>query len=200
MSIMFTGLIQAIGTIESTQKTPHGKRFWIKNPWNTQVQIGESIAVQGVCLTVFERNKIFFGVDVIPETLKKTSLNLLKQNDLVNLERALQIGDRLGGHWVQGHIDEMGKVSEVIKNKKGWRLRVQPSVKLKEFIAEKGSITIDGVSLTVSKKTQTGFEVALIPETLQSTTLANLQKGSKVNLEVDLIARYLKNLLNQPSK
>ena len=192
---MFTGLIEAVGKVANVVRDRADAaglmRLRIEAPFSKELQIGESVSVGGVCLTVVERGEGWFEVDVVAETLDRTTLGDLKIENFVNLERALKVGDRLGGHFVQGHVDGVGEVvtpGDV-------RLRVSLLPDLSRYVAEKGSITVCGVSLTVAKVESDYFEVALIPHTLENTTLGHLHEGDRVNLEVDLLARYLKNLL-----
>lgn len=191
---MFTGLIQAIGCVSEVTETDARKRFTIEAPFAGELQVGESVAVAGTCLTVTEATKGAFMADVMPETLANTTLGVLESGASVNLERALLASDRLGGHFVQGHVDGVGTVLGITKDKKGWRVEITPPLPLLKYIAHKGSITIDGVSLTVSGLKDDAFEVSLIPHTLENTTLADLSEDDKVNLEVDVLARYLEQL------
>lgn len=186
---MFTGLIQFVSEISEIVETDEGKKFTIKSPFIPE--IGESIAVDGVCLTVAEIVSGGFGVDVMPETLGLTTLDTLTVGDVVNLERALRVGDALGGHFVQGHVDGMGMIIKILQNSDGCRYEVVPPLSLLKYIAKKGSMAINGVSLTVSNVGSDSFEVALIPHTLKNTNLGGLTEGAKVNLEVDILARYL---------
>ena len=187
---MFTGLIQFVSRVSEIVETDAGKRFFIDASF--QVEVGESVAVDGACLTAV--NKGSFVADVIPETLGVTTLGDLEVGSSVNLERALRAGDRLGGHFVQGHVDGMGTVLNVIDDNDGRRIEITPPLPLLKYIAHKGSIAINGVSLTVSKVKDDAFEIALIPHTLENTNLGDLQIDSKVNLEVDMLARYLEKL------
>ncbi len=195
---MFTGLIEAVGKVAGVTHAKAGSagrlvRLRIKAPFSSELQIGESVAVEGVCLTMVARGKGWFEVDVVPETLDRTMLGDLEVGGLVNLERALKIGDRLGGHFVQGHVNGVGRVEDG-----GRGLRISFPHPLRRYIAEKGSITISGVSLTVAMVGSDFFEVALIPHTLKSTTLGHAKVGDRVNLEVDLLARYLDVLKLHP--
>jgi len=194
---MFTGLIQSIGTVKAREETEYGVRFSIEAPFSDHLQFGESVAVDGACLTVELFGKGTFEVVAVPETLALTTLKNMDVGRRVNLERALQLGDRLGGHLVQGHVDGVGTVKEVIKDDSGWRVCVQLPSPLMKYVAKKGSITMDGVSLTVSTREEDGFEVVLIPTTLEETTLNRLDSGDRVNVEVDLMARYAEHLIPQ---
>ena len=191
---MFTGLICDIGTIDSVDKTDAGFRFTISALFASDLVMGESVAVNGVCLTVVEFSKNGFSADVIPSTLETTTLGRLNVGGKVNLERALKVGDRLGGHFVQGHVDGVGKVISVVNNDSGQRLVIQPPVSLLRYIALKGSVVLDGVSLTVSQLLDKSFEVSLVPHTLDQTTLGDLKENDSVNVEVDVLARYLEQI------
>jgi riboflavin synthase len=182
---MFTGLIQSVARVSEVLETDTGKRFIFEADF--EPEIGESVAVDGVCLTSVGGS---FDADVMPETLGMTTLDNLEPGTRVNLERALKVGDRLGGHFVQGHVDGVGTVLKI----EDGRVEITPPLPLLKYIAHKGSIAVNGVSLTVSKVRDDAFEVALIPHTLESTNLSDLQIDSKVNLEVDMMARYLEKL------
>ena len=158
------------------------------------VQLGDSIAVNGVCLTVVEKEANAFTVDVSRETLNCTA-GVDQQGARVNLEKALRLSDRLGGHLVSGHVDGVGEVVSFTDLGESWRLAIQAPQALAKYIAAKGSITVNGVSLTVNRVTGMAFEVNLIPHTLAVTTLGELRAGSRVNLEIDLIARYVERMM-----
>lgn len=191
---MFTGLIQAMGEVAAIDGAPGTcKRLRVAADTGELVH-GESIAIDGACMTVAEPGTGSFAVDVMPESLDRTTLGALRPGDRVNLERALRVGDRLGGHFVSGHIDGMARVDSIERRGEDHRVRLQPPPALLRYIAEKGSVTLAGVSLTVSAVGGGGFEVALIPVTLQETTLGALSEGDRLNLEVDLVARYLERL------
>jgi riboflavin synthase len=188
---VFTGLITAIGQIESILPAPAGARLTLDADWRHQPRQGESISVSGCCLTVADATpprRIAF--DVVPETLARTTLGARRPGDRVNLERSLRPEDLLAGHLVQGHVDGIGTVERVLAEGE-WRLRIAASEAVMEFLTPKGSITVDGVSLTVAACDRAGFEVALIPETLARTTLGALAPGAQVNLETDAVARTI---------
>lgn len=194
-SPVFTGLIQSIGTVRSASPTPSGVRLAIEGPgW--ALSHGESIAVSGCCLTVVDTSSNLMSFDAIPETLSKTTLGALAPGSKVNLERALQVGDRLGGHFVQGHIDGLGTV-ERVQTSPNWRVWVRLPAPLMKFMAPKGSICIDGVSLTLAEVNAAAstIAVALIPTTLELTTLSTLTRGQHVNIEADPIAKSIVNYL-----
>ncbi len=194
---MFSGIIADVGTISSAQDRDGGLRLSIttEDLGLDDVQIGDSIAVNGVCLTVIKLVEKTFEVEVSRETLNCT-IGLGKQNALVNLEKALRLSDRLGGHLVSGHVDGVGEVVAFNDIGESWRLIVRAPQLLKKYIAAKGSITINGVSLTVNHVAGAEFEVNLIPHTLASTTLNLLVAGAQVNLEIDLIARYVERMMS----
>ncbi|MBL8258299.1 MAG: riboflavin synthase [Candidatus Competibacteraceae bacterium] len=194
---MFTGIIAAVGTIGALQ--PRGGDIRLRVATGkldlSDVRLGDSIAVSGVCLTATELPGDGFWADVSGETLARTTLGEARPGAAVNLEKALTPATRLGGHWVSGHIDGIGTVSEWRPDGRSWRLRVQAPDALARYIAEKGSICVDGVSLTVNRVDGAAFELNIVPHTLAETTLADFAVGRRVNLEVDLIARYLERLL-----
>jgi riboflavin synthase len=194
---MFTGIVADVGTITDTQNREGGLSLRIAT--NTldmaDVQLGDSIAVNGICLTAVKLDGNNFVVDVSRETLNCT-VGLEQQGARVNLEKALRLSDRLGGHLVSGHVDGVGEVQEFTNLGESWKLIVRGPESLAKFIAAKGSITINGVSLTVNTVEGNRFEVNLIPHTLQETTLNELTKSSKVNLEIDLIARYVERMMS----
>jgi len=197
---MFTGIIADVGTIADIQDREGGLRLRIATNRldMSDVQLGDSIAVNGVCLTAIKLEDKSFSVDVSRETLHCT-VGLEQQGAQVNLEKALRLADRLGGHLVSGHVDGVGEVQEFVNLGESWKLRVHAPKALAKFIAAKGSITINGVSLTVNKVEGAVFEVNLIPHTLQETTLKVLHVDSRVNLEIDLIARYVERMMSSSS-
>ena len=196
---MFTGLIETTGTVREIRRGTAATTLGIESDLPVErMQDGESVSVSGVCLTVTGRSGKRFRADVIPETLRRTTLGALRPGSVVNLERALKVGDRLGGHFVQGHVDGTSRVRDVIRGAGEWRVRLERPADLARFIAYKGSIAIDGVSLTVADVDGDRFDVALIPETLRRTTLGELRSGETVNVEVDVIARYLETLQSHP--
>jgi len=193
---MFSGIIADVGTVTSAQDREGGLRLSVSTEdlGMEDVSLGDSIAVNGICLTVVKLENKTFTVDVSRETLDCT-VGLDKQGKLVNLEKALRLSDRLGGHLVSGHVDGVGEVVAFNDIGESWRLIVRAPQPLAKYIAVKGSITIDGVSLTVNHVSGAEFEVNLIPHTLAVTTLNQLSTGTKVNLEIDLIARYVERMM-----
>jgi len=194
---MFTGIIADVGTIADKQDRDGGLRLRIetKNLGMDDVQLGDSIAVNGICLTAIKLDGNSFTVEVSRETLHCT-VGLEQQGAQVNLEKAMRLSDRLGGHLVSGHVDGVGEVLEFINLGESWKLSIRAPKDLAKYIAAKGSITINGVSLTVNKVAGAVFEVNLIPHTLQETTLKGLHPDSRVNLEIDLIARYVERMMS----
>lgn len=194
---MFTGLVKQVGTIERLERRDDGLALRIACALH-QYELGESIAVNGACLTVKSFAEGSFDADASLETLDKTNLEDLREGDRVHLERALALGDRLGGHLVTGHIDGVGTLAD--KNPEGDYVRTSFDVPkpLAPFLAPKGSITVDGVSLTVNTVTGTRFDVMLVPYTLQETTFGEKAIGARVNLEVDILAKYVASLMGRP--
>jgi len=198
---VFTGLVETTGKVIEVTARRGSKRFGIASDLPVgRMQDGESVAVDGVCLTVVARRGDRFHADVIAETLALTTLGEVRPGKRVNLERSLALGDRLGGHLVQGHVDCTAGVSGVERRGDDYRLRVAWTPEIRRFVAHKGSVAIHGVSLTVAALSEAGFELALIPETLQRTNLGDLRAGDRVNVEVDLLARYLDRLLHADSE
>ena len=195
---MFSGIIADVGTIVDAQDRNGGLRLTVatQNLGLDDVKLGDSIAVNGVCLTAIEISGNQFSVDVSRETLDCT-IGLAQSDARVNLEKALRLSDRLGGHLVSGHVDGVGEVLAFDDLGESWRLRVRAPQALAKYIAVKGSITINGVSLTVNQVADCDFEVNLIPHTLAMTTLNLLVAGARVNLEIDLIARYVERMTQQ---
>ena len=194
---MFTGIIADVGTIAEKQDREGGLRLNIATQSldMSDVQLGDSIAVNGVCLTAIKLESNSFTVDVSKETLHCT-VGLEQQGAQVNLEKALRLADRLGGHLVSGHVDGVGEVLAFINLGESWKLSVKAPKELAKYIAAKGSITINGVSLTVNTVEGCIFHVNLIPHTLQQTTLKDLHIDSSVNLEIDMIARYVERMMS----
>ena len=190
---MFTGIVEELGEVRSLETTERGARLRIVSPLSG-LDLGDSVAVNGVCLTVVDRDSEGFAVDVVPETLQRTNLGYLAVGDAVDLERPLRSDGRFDGHIVQGHVDGIGEVRQVVRDDGGVRMQVAVDPDLGRYIAEKGSIAVDGVSLTVTQVGEDWFEVALIPHTLDVTVLDGRRPGDTVNLEVDVIAKYVERL------
>jgi riboflavin synthase len=194
---MFTGIIEAVGKIARAESRGGDMRATVStgNLSMNEKSLGESIAVNGVCLTAVEFGPNFFVADVSRETLSRTTLGKLATGQSVNLERALLPTTRLGGHLVSGHVDGIGRITEKKNDGRSWRFRIEAPAELSRYIAEKGSICLDGISLTVNDIHDSNFGVNIVPHTLQATTLSELGVGSEINLEVDLLARYIERLL-----
>lgn len=194
---MFTGIIESLGKIESIEDKGGDARFWIQTGKMDMsgVQLGDSIAMNGVCLTAIELREDAYCADVSGETLTLTSLKQLKEGSTVNLEKALTLQTRLGGHMVSGHVDGLGTVIDRYDDGRSVRFILETPKSLAKYVAMKGSITVDGVSLTVNKVDGCQFELNIVPHTLQETIMGSYQSGSEVNLEVDLVARYLERLM-----
>lgn len=198
---MFTGLIEEVGEINSISKSTKSAQISIyASHILNDVKTGDSIAVNGVCLTVtdFSRNK--FSVDAMPETLRRSNLGNLKKGSKVNLERAMCAGGRLGGHIVSGHIDETGKVKSIEKEDIATWITIEASSNVLKYVVLKGSITLDGVSLTVADVGQNYFKVSIIPHTKEETTLLEKNVGDEINIECDIIAKYLEKLFKFEDK
>ena len=195
---MFTGLIETLGRVQRVVPGTGATRLTITSDLLVaSMRDGESVAVDGVCLTVVRRTGAGFEAAAVAETLKRTTLGGLRVGDAVHLERSLAVGDRLGGHLVQGHVDAVAKVVALRRRGDDVRLTITLPAALRGLVARKGSIAVHGVSLTVSALQSRSFEVALIPETLARTKLGGLRPGQAVNLEADVIARYLETLMNE---
>lgn len=191
---MFTGIVTDIGTV-TAREARGDTRFRIRTAYDTaSIAIGASIACSGVCLTVVQKGEDWFTVDVSAETLSRTGLGHWREGSRINLERSLRVGDELGGHIVSGHVDGVGEVTMAKPEGDSLRIDIRAPDALAAFIAEKGSITVDGVSLTVNSVDGASFGVNLIPHTQQVTTLGNLKTGDRVNLEIDTLARYVARL------
>ena len=192
---MFTGIVETVGRVSAVLEREGSTRLRIASALPTaELQVGQSISVDGVCLTVVAKQDDCFESDVVPETLQRSNLGGVAQGRKVNLERALRMGDRLDGHLVQGHVDATARVVAVVREGGEYRLQIELLPQIQAFIAEKGSVALQGVSLTVASLGPTSFEVALVPQTLEGTTLGELEVGNRVNVEVDLVARYLERL------
>jgi riboflavin synthase len=198
---MFTGLVEALGTVESMTSTGAGSRLVVAEPAIAgELKLGESVAVNGTCLTVVAHDARTFAFDVGPETLKRTNLGELQPGDRVNLERSLRFNDRLGGHLVQGHIDGIGYIDQRLPDGEWLMMWFRCPAELAAQMVTKGSVAVDGISLTVVDVEPTRFSVALIPHTLEVTTLGFKREGAAVNLETDLLAKYVWKFLEVRGK
>ena len=194
---MFTGIVEEIGEVIDVIKEDQNAHFVIKSVISSELKIDQSISHNGVCLTVVEQQEDWHKVTAISETLGITNLNSLKKGDLVNLERCLRVGDRLDGHMVQGHVDSTAKCIKVTEENGSWRYLFEGNSEVKQLVVYKGSICINGVSLTVTKTMNQEIEVAIIPYTYEHTNFQQIQVGDLVNIEFDILGKYfLKNAKN----
>jgi riboflavin synthase len=190
---VFTGIIECVGTVESLRPLGSAARIVVRAPSiASELRVGDSIAVSGACLTVTEVEGETFALDAIPETLERTALGELTPGSPVNLERALRAGGRLDGHIVQGHVDATGRVRDLARAGDDVRLAIDCPGELADALLPKGSVAVDGVALTVVNVEAKGFDVALIPYTLEATTLGGLEPGRRVNLEADVLGKYVR--------
>jgi riboflavin synthase len=198
---MFTGIVEQLGHVDGIQAHGGGRRLRIGcGLWLAEAERGDSVAVNGCCLTVTELWDGGFSAEAVPETLSRTTLGELEVGGVVNLERPLRLSDRLDGHLVQGHVDGVGEVTRIESEGEGRRVTIAIPPVLRRYVAEKGSIAIDGVSLTVARIAPDGCEIAYIPHTLAVTLAGGYRTGTRVNLEVDVIARYLARLAGIPAE
>ncbi|MBI4727186.1 riboflavin synthase [candidate division TA06 bacterium] len=191
---MFTGTIEITGTVKTLWLKSTGAVVEITAGFK-DLALGESIAVNGACLTVAKILKDGFAADLSRETLDTTTFKVLRAGAMVNLERALKLGDRLGGHLVAGHVDCLGRVEQVTKSSRGGTIEISVDSKNLKYIVNKGSIAVDGISLTMAQKTARGFKAAVIPHTWKNTNLQNIKTGDKVNLELDQMAKYVESII-----
>lgn len=192
---MFTGLVEDLGELAEVERSPEGARLIVRTRLAGELRDGDSVAVNGVCLTAAAVDGDRFAADAMNATLLRTSLGDLEARSPVNLELPLRPSDRLGGHIVQGHVDGVGRVAESQPDGFARRLRIETAPELLRYVVAKGSIAVDGVSLTVADLDERSFTVSLIPETLERTTLGTAEAGTRVNLEVDMLAKYVEKLM-----
>jgi riboflavin synthase len=192
---VFTGLVQDLGTVAAVDATDDGVRLRLSTTLAGEIGEGDSVAVNGVCLTATEVTADAFAADVMQESLRRSSLGEVLAGSRVNLELAMRASDRLGGHIVQGHVDGLGQVSGVREDGFSRVVTIDAPADVLRYVVEKGSIAVNGVSLTVSAIGESWFEVSLIPETLERTTLGTAEAGTPVNLEVDVLAKYVEKLV-----
>src|SRR3954454_20545887 len=197
---MFTGLIADLGTVVAVDATPDGVRLRVQSDLARALSDGDSVAVNGVCLTAVGAGAGGFGADVMHETLRRSSLGAVAPGTRVNLELPLRAADRLGGHVVQGHVDGLGAIQEMREDGFARIVSIAAEPDLLRYVVEKGSIAVDGISLTVAEVDGDRFAVSLIPETLEGTSLGATTKGAPVNLEVDILAKYVEKLLDSRSQ
>jgi riboflavin synthase len=197
---LFTGIVKERGRITRVEGGENGVRLTVDAPVTaTGIAVGDSVSVNGVCLTATSVDGARLQFDAVPETLVRTSLGRLEAGAAVNLEPALRAGDPLGGHIVQGHVDGVARIRGVEQEGEGRRIWLEAPAELLRYLVEKGSVALDGVSLTVAEVDDDGFAVALIPHTLAETTLGELERGDEVNLETDVLAKYVERLVGSPS-
>ncbi|MEI6587819.1 MAG: riboflavin synthase [Candidatus Moraniibacteriota bacterium] len=194
---MFTGIITKISTVESAEERGGSFFVAIKKPKGWRVKLGESISVNGVCSTVKSVAKNSFEVEYMPETLKKTTTGNFAKGRAVNLEKSLTLSQLLDGHIVQGHIDARGKIIEIKNVKKSKVMKIQAPKKVLALIVEKGSVSVDGISLTVVETKKDWFSISLVEYTLLNTNLGTIEKGTEVNIETDILAKYIYKFLNK---
>jgi riboflavin synthase len=199
--VMFTGIIENKGKVLGIEYRGQEKRLTIElPPYLTEVQLGDSININGVCLTIVQKMEQTIELDLSQETLQKTILGELREGDQVNLERALKLTDRLGGHIVTGHIDGIGKIFEKRKERDFFQLRIKIPESISRYVVQKGSIAIDGISLTVNEFQKEEIQLTLIPYTIEKTTLMDKKVGDRVNIEADILGKYVEKLLSQGDK
>ena len=195
---MFTGLIEDIGTIVKLEKKGGGALLVVTHgAVLDDLKCGDSVAVDGVCLTITELRPPSFSVEASAETIRRTTLEAKKPNEKVNLERALRLNDRLGGHLVTGHVDEVGTIASIVPEGSSQKITITVSAKTNRYVVEKGSVAIDGISLTVNEVRDDRFSVNIIPYTASQTTLTERRPGDKVNIEADILGKYLERLIGK---
>ncbi len=192
---MFTGIIKKLSTVENIARKKGSLFVAINIPGGWKVWQGESISINGVCSTVKNLNKKNFEVEYMPETIKKTTAGNFKKDTIVNLEKSLKLNDLVDGHLVQGHVDTTGEIMDIKKLGNSWILKIKFPKKFSKFIAEKGSIAVDGISLTVVDTGKNWFTVSLVSYTLENTNLGKIKAGDEVNIETDILAKYLDKLI-----
>jgi riboflavin synthase len=194
---MFTGLVEGIGKIKAIRRIGDYMRLTISPLFQiTDCRVGDSVSVDGVCLTVIEVSESSFTMDVSGETLSRSTLSLLRQGDEVNLERSLRLTDRLGGHLVSGHVDGIGKILKKEPEQRSWLLRIGIDEQISRYTIEKGSVAVDGISLTINRREDRFFEVNIIPQTGKETTILKKNLGDLVNIEADMIGKYVEKFLS----
>lgn len=193
---MFTGLVESCGRVQTLTRTATEARLTVATSIPTdELQLGDSVSVNGACLTVVAKDSTTFTVDMSPETFERTTFKSMPKEGRVNLERALRVGDRLGGHIVTGHIDVVGTVLSVNKNQNAVVVEIEVPTEYSRYIIAKGSVAIDGISLTINDVNSNQFSVSIIPHTLKETTLTDCKSGVQVNIETDILGKYVERLL-----
>ena len=191
---MFTGIIESLGVIQGIEKDKDNIHITIASSITEELQIDQSVAHNGICLTVVSLNKALYTVTAIGETIKKTTISHWQKGERINLERAMKLGDRLDGHIVQGHVDQIGTCTTIKETNGSWYYTFEYDESLENITIEKGSATVNGVSLTVVDSRKNGFSVAIIPYTFEHTNFKTFEVGTKVNLEFDVIGKYISKL------
>lgn len=194
---MFTGIIQTIVKMKNTTPLRDGVRVRLERPRGITLALGESVALDGICTTVTKTGGSHFEVHLMPETLRKTTGNKFKPGKLINFERSLTLSTLVGGHFLQGHVSGVGQVAQIQKREADWLLSVRVPTPLSKYFVREGAVAINGVSLTVAREHASTFTVALIPYTLSHTNLGELKVGDPVNIEVDIVARYLEKWMRK---
>jgi len=194
---MFTGIVEGTGAIKGIDRIGSGLKLTILPLFEaSDIRIGDSVSVDGVCLTITKIKGNEFEVDVSSETISRSTVGLLSQGDKVNLERALRVSDRLGGHLVSGHIDGTGKILKKVPSERSYLLEIEVDEKMSRYMVEKGSVAVDGISLTINRCERNSFEVNIIPQTAKETTLLEKNPGDPVNIETDMVGKYVEKFLN----
>src|SRR5688500_14287540 len=195
---MFTGIVRELGVLAETEEAGGGRKLVVRAPETAaHTSAGASVSINGCCLTATAIDAGNIAFDAVPETLARSTLGELEPGDRVNVEPAIRAGEALGGHYVQGHVDAVGRIQSVEAEGEGLRVFVEAPDDVLRYCIEKGSITVDGVSLTIAELAADAFAVALVPHTLAATTLAELEPGGRVNLEVDVLAKYVERLISR---
>ena len=195
---MFTGIVRELGSVVEAEEVGGGRALVVRAPETAvRTRVGDSVAVNGCCLTATAVDGDAMSFHAVPETIARTTLGALVRDDAVNVEPALRAGEELGGHYVQGHVDGVGRIQSVEAEGEGLRVFVEAPEDVLRYCVEKGSITVDGVSLTVAELAEGAFAVALVPHTLEATTLSVLQPAQPVNLEADVLAKYVERLISR---
>jgi riboflavin synthase len=193
---VFTGIIRELGVVVEAEEAGGGRALAVRAPATaSRTRVGDSIAIDGCCLTASEVADGTIRFQAVPETIARSTLGTLERNEQVNVEPAIRAGEELGGHYVQGHVDAVGRIRSVEAEGQGFRVVVEAPEAVLRYCVEKGSVTVDGVSLTVAELADDAFAVALVPHTLEATTLSALRPGQAVNLEADVLAKYVERLV-----
>jgi len=194
---MFTGIIEGVGEVRNIARAGAGATCTVRVPPSiSDCRPGDSLSIDGVCLTITAVKRDLFSVDISAETLARSTLGSLKQGSLINLERALSLSDRLGGHLVSGHVDGTGIIDKIEKLQGAWVIRITIDQGLSRYLIEKGSVAVDGISLTINRCFQRSFDVTIVPHTARVTTISKKRHGDRVNIEVDMISKYVEKFLS----